>query len=381
MTSTTAQKPRLLTRAFVLAVLAGCGSSVSFYLLFSVVPLYATSAGADGIGAGLTTGVMMLATVLAELATPWLLARYGCRLVFAAGLVLLGAPALVLSVSADFTAILVVCVVRGLGFAIVAVLGSALVAQAVPAERRGEGLGVYGVVCGIPSMAALPLGIWLAEAVGFPVVFVAGGVAALIGLGAVRGLPGRQPVPPDGMLVSLRTSSGLVGPSVLFAATTMAAGVVATFLPLAVAGAATALFAQSASTTVSRWWAGRYGDRHGSARLLWPGLLLAAAGMVLAAAGMVLAAGPATVLAGMVLFGAGFGVTQNASMAVMLDRVPASSYGAVSALWNIAYDLGLGAGAVGFGFVAAHTGYPAGFALTGALMLLALTIRHRKATS
>jgi hypothetical protein len=47
----------------------------------------------------------------------------------------------------------------------------------------------------------------------------------------------------------------------------------------------------------------------------------------------------------------------------MLARVAASQYGAVSAAWNAAYDLGWGAGAIGIGMVAATAGYPAAFAV------------------
>ncbi|WP_141966993.1 MFS transporter [Actinomadura hallensis] len=106
----------------------------------------------------------------------------------------------------------------------------------------------------------------------------------------------------------------------------------------------------------------------GTARHLVPGLMLAAGGIAL----LVLVPSPAAVLAGMAVFGVGFGLTGNASMVVMLDRVPASSYGTVSALWNIAYDLGIGLGAAGFGLLAVRTGYPAAFGLTAALMLLPL---------
>jgi ribosomal protein S18 acetylase RimI-like enzyme len=72
------------------------------------------------------------------------------------------------------------------------------------------------------------------------------------------------------------------------------------------------------------------------------------------------------------VFGIGFGVTQNATITLMYSRVPASGYGTVSALWNFAYDAGMGVGAVGFGAVAGLTGYPWAFALTAALMLTAL---------
>jgi predicted MFS family arabinose efflux permease len=107
-----------------------------------------------------------------------------------------------------------------------------------------------------------------------------------------------------------------------------------------------------------------------------PGVLAAAIGML----ALVWTASPAAVLGGMVLFGAGFGVTQNATLALMFERVAASGYGTVSALWNLAYDAGLGLGAAGFGVLAARTGYPPAFAVTAVLMLAALPLARRDRT-
>jgi MFS family permease len=86
----------MLTRPLVLVFVSSFGFSTSFYLMLSVVPLYATSVGAGGGGAGLATGALMLSTVAAELVTPLLVSRFGYRAVFAAGFVLLGAPAFAL---------------------------------------------------------------------------------------------------------------------------------------------------------------------------------------------------------------------------------------------------------------------------------------------
>jgi predicted MFS family arabinose efflux permease len=72
------------------------------------------------------------------------------------------------------------------------------------------------------------------------------------------------------------------------------------------------------------------------------------------------------------VFGAGFGITQSATLTLMYSRVPAFGYATVSALWNIAYDAGMGIGAVGFGAMAGVTGYPWAFALTALMMLTAL---------
>jgi predicted MFS family arabinose efflux permease len=390
-------RPPLVTYPLLLRFATQLGSSVSFYLLLSVVPLYAR-ATAGGGAAGLATGALMVTTVAGELVTPRLTAAFGYRLTLAAGLTLLGAPSLALAGPARLDTIMAVCVIRGLGFGITVVAGGSLTAALIPAERRGEGLALSGLVSGVPALAALPLGVWLAGRIGYPVVFTAAAVAALAALAAVPGLPGRMPprrpaagpagrqparppvaAPPLGVLAALRSPT-LLRPGLMFAVTTTAAGIVVTFLPIAdhrITGdlTALALFAQTASATLSRWVTGRYSDRHGPVRLIIPALVTASSGMlVLTATGM-----PAAVLAGCVLFGAGFGVAQNATLSLMYTRVPASGYAAVSAVWNIAYDAGMGLGAAAFGLLADGTGYSAAFAITSAAMfaVLAPALRGR----
>ena len=402
-------RPPLVTRPLLLRFAVTLGASISFYLLLSVVPLYAAAAGAGGNAAGLATGALMFATVAGELVTARLTARYGYRLALAAGLILLGAPALALTGPANLTVIMAVCIVRGLGFAVTVVAGGAITASLIPAERRGEGLALAGVVSGIPALAALPLGVWLAGRFGTAPVFAAGAVAALAAVAAVPGLPDGRPArhrpfarpaaaraaasqpaapaaprqrgpaaahqpgaePPLGIVAALRTAA-LRRPAVVFAAITIAAGIIVTFVPLAVTGSASvavlALFAQSAAATLSRCLAGWYGDRHGPARLLIPGLVSASLGMLLLA----LTAVPAALVAGSLVFGLGFGAAQNASLSLMYERVPASGYDAVSALWNLSYDAGMGLGAAGFGLVAGITGYPVAFTAVATAMLIAL---------
>jgi MFS family permease len=80
----------------------------------------------------------------------------------------------------------------------------------------------------------------------------------------------------------------------------------------------------------------------------------------------------------MCLFGAGFGICQNATLTLMMDRMPPAGAGTASALWNLAYDGGYGAGPAVFGIFVGHSGYPVGFALTGVLMLAALPAARRE---
>ena len=137
-----------------------------------------------------------------------------------------------------------------------------------------------------------------------------------------------------------RMAGGGLRLALIFAAATVAAGVLDSFLPL-VKGipsdlSSAALLVQAVTATLTRWQAGKHGDRHGHARLLVPALAVAALGM----AAMMMLGSPVAIFAGMALFGAGFGVIENATFALLIEQLPEAK---ASALWNFAYDAGYGA--------------------------------------
>lgn len=370
---------RILSRPLVLRFVSIVGSSIGFYLPLTVIPAYAESAGSR-TGAGFANGALLFATVAGELATPRLLARLGYRWALAAGLGLLGAPTLALLASASFPLIFAVNAVRGVGFAITCVAGGALTAALIPDGRRGEGLAIVGLVGGVPSLLALPIGAWAAGHGKFAVVFVVAALAPLAVIATVPGLPHHDAASADrhGVIAGLRNRA-LARPATVFAASASAAGVVVTYLPLAVAGRAAwvapvALLLQPAASTTGRWFAGRIGDRRGQTALLVPGVVLSIVGMT----AMAITSSGVLVAAGAAAFGTGFGVLQNATLSLMYARVPAAGYGTVSALWNAAYDAGMGTGAICVGVLVSATGYSAAFLLTAAIMAPTLLLSRRE---
>jgi len=385
-TGITAPRERIVSGPLALVFLASFALLTSFYLMLSVMPLYAARAGAGSAGAGLVTGVLLLGTVAAELTASALMKRYRYRTLLVAGAVLMGLPVLALLPGGSLVMIAAVSVVRGFGFGLSGVVLTALTVMLLPPGRRGEGLGLDGVVDSVPAVAALPSGVWLAGHYGYTVVILMTAATALVPLAVFRWLPGTadpraakdhaETEPALGLLTGLRRD-GQLRLAFVFVTTTVAAGVVVAFLPLAAGASGTVavgLLAQALAATASRWWAGRRGDRHGHAGLLVPGLAIASLGMI----AMIWLASPVAVIAGMSLFGTGFGIIQNATLTLMIDRMPASGIGTASALWNLAYDAGYGAGPAVFGLFAGRTGYPAAFALTGLLMLAALPAGWRE---
>jgi predicted MFS family arabinose efflux permease len=371
MTTVEGPRHRILTRPIAMLLITSVGAMSSILLLMPVVPLYAAGTGAGGIGAGLATGALMLGTVLTEFAVAGLLARLGYRMLVGLGLLLLGVPALLLAAHPPLAVVLAVCLVRGGGLGILVVCGAALIADLVPAERRGEGLGLYGLAVGLPSIICLPAGLWLHERFGFTPVFVLAAGLALAVLTTATGLPAKSAhQEPHGSIRAALRKTDLARPALIFATITMASGILVTFLPLAAGSAAAALLVQSCATPLARWCAGWFADRYDQGGLFLPSVLAAAVGTAL----MVFVPNPLALLAGMFLFGIGFGAAQNVSLSLMFSRASRADFGQVSAVWNLAYDSGVGVGAIGFGLLVRPLGYPAAFGLTAAVLFLSVIL-------
>ena len=227
-------------------------------------------------------------------------------------------------------------------------------------------------------MVALPAGVWLAGHHQATAVAAIAAIAGLLPLAVVRWLPSRIAARGLPSAARARGAGAALRLPLIFAACTIAAGVVDSFLPLtrgvSSSLCSTALLVSAITATLSRWQAGRYGDKYGHTRLLIPALIIAALGL----AAMLGLASPVLLFTGMVLFGAAFGVLENATFALMLDHLPEAK---ASTLWNLAYDAGYGAGPAVFGLFAARAGYPVAFALTGILVLAVLPAARRERTA
>lgn len=356
-----------------------------YALLLPVVPLWVVQGGSGAFGAGASTGVFMLVTVLTQLGVPWLMRRVGHRWVLAWGLVLLGGSAPGLAVSAELAPVLALCVVRGIGFGLLTVAGSALVAELTPTSEHGRASALIGLAIGLPQLLLLPVGVGLVERFGFTPVFLAG-AAPLLGVLFVPGIRSgaSAPVdPPTPTTVPVATPNERrwieVGPVLAMLVCSIAQGGLITFLPLVAGGAVAplALFGTAAGALLGRLVAGQLTDRRGlGGRQLAPGVLVALVGMV----GEVLATGVLGILAvmllvgGALLVGVGFGLVQNDALVALFAAAGPARYGSASAVWNIAFDAGTGAGAVGLGAVAEPFGFRAAFGVAAVLLALAAPV-------
>lgn len=360
-----------------LAVLSVFGFS-GYAALLAAAPLWVVQgAAATTAEAGLVNGVLLAATVLTQLAVPRALRRWSTGPVLVAGLLLLGSPAPAYLLSTDVWWALALSAVRGMGFGILTVVGSTVVASLVPAHRRGAAIGAYGLSVAVPNLLLLPASVPVVEHWGFgPVFWLAAlpvlGVPAAIRLARVLGeVEGRRPPVDEVTSVDWRTAGRIARPTLVLFTVTMAGGALFTFAPqLTDAGTATlVLLVVGVTAALSRWLVGSLADRWGARRFLAP--VLAGAGAAMAACAWAVRHEQNPVLiAAATAFGLFYGALQNVTLLVAFAVVRPAQVPSASAGWNIGFDAGTASGSVLTGVLAATYSFPVALASLAVICLL-----------
>ena len=379
MTPQAAARSPLRHIGFRMLLLGIVGLFAGYTLLLPVVPLWVVAQGGSEFVAGAVTGVFMAATVLTQLTVPAQARRWGYRAVSIMGALFLGLPSPLLLLATSWPGILAISLVRGIGFGLVTVCGSALIAELLPSSALGRGSAWYGVAVGCPQLVGLAAGALLAKSWGFGPVFAIAGALPMAAVVALARLPMVRPAG-NAAGTRLDTARSNWRPWLVMISGSTGFGSLVTFLPIVFgdtpAPASAALFTATGAILLSRWAAGSLGDRlAGAGRLLPLGVVLCVLGM----AGLTVATAMHSVALAVVVtavFGLGFGTVQNDALVVMFARSPA---GPASVAWNMAFDGGTGLGAVLVGAIVAGTGYAAAFGALAAisLVLLPLAVRGR----
>ncbi|WGW12788.1 MFS transporter [Saxibacter everestensis] len=369
-----------------LLVVTSVGFS-GYAVLLTVAPLWAVAGGSGSAGAGLVNGVLMLFTVLAQAFVPVALRRFGWGPTLISGLVLLGLPSPLHLLSNDLGVLLGLSAVRGLGFGVLTVAGSAAVAELVEPKRRGEAIGAYGLAIAAPQLVLLPFSPWIAEHLGYGLAFALGACPLLGVVSAAilaRRLRDRVPeqhsaaeeAPYGGRRAVL---VGLLRPVILLLGVTVAGGALMTFTPQMSAdptATVLGLFLLTATTALSRWRFGTLADRYGTRVFLWPLVILTVIGLAVVSWAVRDSSSTQVVplLIGLAAVGVSYGGLQNLTLVQAFHSVRRRDYGLASAAWNTGFDAGTGLGAVVVGALAAGFSFPVALLVSAGFSLLTLPL-------
>jgi len=370
---TTSQK-KLWSRDFVLL----SGSSLllwaSFYCLVPTLPLFAVERlQCSESQVGLISGAMTITAIVARLLAGYALDRWGRRWIHIVSLVAFCAVMLSHNLVRSMLMLLVIRLLVGIPFGVSTTASITVAADLVPAARRGEGMGHFGLAQTVAVAVAPVLALWLLGDGQFTRVFTAAGWIAL-GAALLACLVRHPRVPDPDTSFSLRS---IVEKRVLWLSLTMlfirlGVGSVVAFITLYAAqlripnaGLFFSLYA--AGVVVSRSTSGRFFDRRG------PGLVVGLAVGSLFVSYVVLAlwqTGRGFLCAAFVM-GLAIGAIQPSLEAMVVNMVPAARRGAANATLFSAVDIGMGLGPSLLGVVAQVAGgYATMYLVAGGILLI-----------
>lgn len=362
-------KSRIWTKDFIIIVIANFFIFTSFQMTLPTLPLYVQEIGSNETWVGIIVGIFTFSALLIRPFGGKMLDTTGRAPVFITGLAILVISLYSLAVSTTILILVAVRIVQGIGWGLSNTASGTIASDLVPKDRRGEGLGFFGLSGNLALAIGPALGLFLVNHIEFSTLFIICGsltlIALLLALNVkyVKAEPLTQAEIEEDELNTSRFNffeKRALPASALLFFITFTFGGIATFLPAYTFQQGFAphyiqiyfvLYALALVTT--RFFAGRIYDRRGLAIVFIPGSLLIIAGLTLIA----ILNSPVYLFVGAILYGLGFGTVQPALQASAINTTPPRKRGMANATFFSAFDLGVGLGAMTFGLVAQYADY------------------------
>lgn len=358
-------RPPLLSRPFALGFAANFLHSLSFFF-FLHLPGFLREHTDDDFLVGVAMAAMAASAILSRPLIGRIMDTRGRRVVALVGSALnIAFSAAYLLVDDVGPLLFVVRLGHGVAEGMLFSVFFTIAADVIPAERRAEGMALFGVSGMIPLSLAGLLGDRILVVAGYQELFLAAIAAAVLGSLAALTLPELKPETPDGPKRSFLAAASapalrpiwLIGFSFAFALASYFT-FLKTFVDDTGAGSVGGFFtAYTIAAVVLRLGLGWLPDRVGAKRVLVPAVWCAGAGLLVLAFG---GTATSTIVAG-VLCGIGHGYAFPIASAMVVMRTPAHERGSTLAAFTALFDLGLFVGAPALGFILEQTSYAAMF--------------------
>ncbi len=337
-----------------------------FYALLTALPFYVLEDLKESQqSVGLVISIFLLAAVLVRPFAGNLLDTHGRKKILFISLVILLVSTAAYSFVTSYSILLLVRFVQGIGFGFATTATGAIAADIIPDERKGEGMGYYGLFMSLAMIIGPYLGLTIIQQSSFSVLFILCTVFAVLSflLGLNIKLPAAASKP-------VRKEDNRFTLELIFEKSALPISITAAFLAFAyssilsfvslyaaeiglesIAGLFFVVFA--VMVILSRPFVGKWFDLYGENRIVYPALVIFLAGLVILSftgngLGYLIAGG---------IIGLGYGAVIPSFQTISIQSASPQKRGMATATYFIFFDSGIGIGAFFNGIISAAWGY------------------------
>jgi MFS family permease len=371
-----ASSEKIWSRDFVLILMSNFFIFLGFQMTLPTIPLFVEKLGGNDQLIGIVVGIFTFSALLLRPYAGHTLETKGRRFVYLTGLAIF-----VLSVGSfgfvnSLIFLFILRVVQGFGWGFSTTASGTIATDLIPAKRRGEGMGYFGLSGNIALAFGPTLGLALAGIISFKLLFL---FCALLGMTALLLSSRIQYKQVEKQAVPMKRwdiyEKSALKPSLLLFFITVSFGGIASFLPIysaqkGIGGIHWYFLLFAIALMVSRTFAGRLYDQRGHQAVFIPGAFLILIAMVLLA----WLPNSNVMYTAAILYGLGFGSVQPALQAWSVKEAPANRRGMANATFFSFFDLGVGIGAIVFGQIAHLFGYSTIYLTAGGSVLISILL-------
>lgn len=176
------KRPSLWTKDFILVFLSNLLLFYSFYMLIPVLPFYLTeNLGTNNSVAGIILSLYTISALLIRPFSGFLVDMFSRKPLY---LICYGFFCFIFAgyvVAVTLTLFIILRILHGFAFGISTVSGSTVAVDIMTSERRGEGIGYFGMAANIAMAIGPVAGLWIQENYSFDVLFMTAFFSSLIG--------------------------------------------------------------------------------------------------------------------------------------------------------------------------------------------------------
>ena len=377
-------KKKLWTKDFLIISLINFTITLIFFLLMVTIAGYAVDEfGASTSTAGLVSSIFIIGTLFGRLGGGRVIGEWGSKKTLFYGLLLFAVSTMLYFAAVNLPLLMVNRLLQGIALGLASTATGTIIAQILPPERRGEGIGYYSLSAILATAIGPFVGILLTQTfTDFRMIFAVDSVLAVICfmlyfIVSVPDAPKRAKVK-TGFKLSNFIEMRAVPISLVALVIGFAYSGVMSFMTfyakeLGLVTAGSYFFIVYAVVVLmTRPFTGKLLDARGANIVVYPCLVIFTIGMYAFSS----ATSSFIFLVAAACIGIGYGNFNSVAQAIAIKVTPNERLGLATSTYFILYDLGLGVGPFFLGFFVPIMGYSGIFLAMVVVIMLSILLYH-----